>query len=304
MPAATEQTPLIQTVIVTPTRHRYHHNVLRRFCTIALGSTLVVILILFILPIRWPSGDSSGHSRASMPWSSLPSKTWPASDGITLEEVERILFETPSQEAVRDWSRYYASGPHLAGKNLSQAELTRDKWQEFGIDANIVAYDVYINYPVSHRLALLEKKSPDSGQTALNHEFQVSYECSLEEDVLEEDPTTGLENRVPTFHGYSASGNVTGQFVYVNFGTFADFQDLVDAGIALQGKIALAKYGHCFRGLKVRRAQQLGMIGVVLYSDPQEDGDITELNGYKPYPEGPAKNPSSVQRGSVQFLSK
>jgi N-acetylated-alpha-linked acidic dipeptidase len=30
---------------------------------------------------------------------------------------------------------------------------------------------------------------------------------------------------------------------------------------------------------------------------------MTELNGYKPYPNGPARNPSSVQRGSVQYLS-
>lgn len=45
------------------------------------------------------------------------------------------------------------------------------------------------------------------------------------------------------------------------------------------------------------------MVGVVIYSDPQEDGEMTELNGYKAYPNGPARNPSSVQRGSVEFLS-
>ena len=68
-------------------------------------------------------------------------------------------------------------------------------------------------------------------------------------------------------------------------------------------KIALAKYGVIFRGLKVKRAQELGMVGVVMYSDPQEDGEVTEENGYKTYPDGPARNPSSVQRGSTQYIS-
>ena len=30
---------------------------------------------------------------------------------------------------------------------------------------------------------------------------------------------------------------------------------------------------------------------------------MTVENGYKPYPEGPARNPTSVQRGSVQYIS-
>jgi N-acetylated-alpha-linked acidic dipeptidase len=132
---------------------------------------------------------------------------------------------------------------------------------------------------------------------------KVEYECSLEEDVLKEDKTTGLEDRIPTFHGYSASGNVTAPYVYVNFGTFQDFEDLIAANVSLKGKIALAKYGSIFRGLKVKRAQELGMVGVVMYSDPQEDGEVTEENGYKTYPDGPARNPSSVQRGSTQYIS-
>ena len=97
---------------------------------------------------------------------------------------------------------------------------------------------------------------------------------------------------------------MTAQYVYVNFGTYQDFEDLVNANITLEGKIAIAKYGGIFRGLKVKRAQELGMVGVVIYSDPQEDGEITEENGYEAYPNGPARNPSAIQRGSTQFLSK
>ena len=222
-----------------------------------------------------------------------------------------MLLETPKEEKAREWSQYYTAGPHLAGKNLSQAIWTRERWQDFGVEASITDYDVYINYPVGHRLALLEMKDKSKAGPAEEEQgvevekstYKVRYECSMEEDVLDEDPTSGLDNRIPTFHGYSASGNVMAQYVYVNRGTYEDFEDLVKANVSLKGKIALAKYGRIFRGLKVKRAQEMGMIGMVIYSDPEEDGEITEENGYKTYPDGPARNPSSVQRGSTQFLS-
>jgi len=82
-----------------------------------------------------------------------------------------------------------------------------------------------------------------------------------------------------------------------------DYQRLVDLGVNLKGNIALAKYGGTFRGLKVQYAQEQGMVAVLIYSDPGDDGDITEANGYAAYPAGPARNPSSVQRGTVMFLN-
>lgn len=45
------------------------------------------------------------------------------------------------------------------------------------------------------------------------------------------------------------------------------------------------------------------MVGILIYSDPGDDGEITEENGYDYYPNGPARHPHSVQRGSVLFLS-
>jgi N-acetylated-alpha-linked acidic dipeptidase len=297
----TERTPLIQTVRVAPARARYPHSTLRRFCSLALCSTLVIVVICFLVPFAvLPRGHDSISSY--LPWTQpFPHKAWPESEGIPYRDLQNILLSTPKESKAREWSQYYTAGPHLAGKNLSQAIWTQNLWEKFGVKSSIVAYDVYINYPVDHRLTLLRQKK--SGNYATKAEYKIEYECSLEEDVLEQDETTGLDDRIPTFHGYSASGNVTAPYVYVNFGTVRDFEDLVAANVSLKGKIALAKYGGIFRGLKVKRAQELGMVGVVMYSDPQEDGEVTEENGYKTYPDGPARNPSSVQRGSTQYIS-
>ncbi len=162
-----------------------------------------------------------------------------------------------------------------------------------GIEAEIVSYDCYINRPVDHRVALLEKAESKDAST-----WRVAFEASLTEDILDEDPTTGFAESIPTFHGYSASGNVTGPIVFINSGTYQDFEDLVRANVSLEGKIGIARYGGIFRGLKVKRAQELGMIGVLLYDDPGSDGKHTEENGYKQYPNGPARQASSVQRGT------
>ncbi|EFW99317.1 peptidase s8/s53 [Grosmannia clavigera kw1407] len=220
-----------------------------------------------------------------------------ASGGITPGELKEILLTTPSNDSAAEWLRYYTAGPHMAGQNYSQATWTRDRWTEWGAKSHITAYDLYLNRPVEHALSLLRPKATEPG------EWDVTFEASLEEDVLEADPTTGLADGVPTFHGYSASGNVTGPLVYVNYGTYEDYADLQRANISLEGAIAIARYGGIFRGLKVKRAQDLGAVGVLLYSDPGDDGEITEENGYAAYPDGPARQPSSVQRGSVQFLS-
>ena len=45
------------------------------------------------------------------------------------------------------------------------------------------------------------------------------------------------------------------------------------------------------------------MIGTVTYSDLGDGGTYTDENGEDPYPKEPARNPSSVKRGSTQFLS-
>jgi N-acetylated-alpha-linked acidic dipeptidase len=298
-----EQTPLLAVVRVEPRRPRYQHSTLRRFCTFTLSGALILVLVCFLLPVAFLP-DIRGSPSSYLPWAkSLPHQAWPSSDGMKYEELQRILLETPNEAEARKWSEYYTSGPHLAGKNLSQALWTKDRWVEFGVESSIVAYDIYINYPLDHRLVLLEVDSAGGDIEFAEKKHKIKYECSLEEVVLDEDYTTGLKDRIPTFHGYSASGNVTAPYVYVNFGSWQDFEDLLVANVSLKGKIAVAKYGHVFRGLKVKRAQELGMVGMVIYTDPQEDGNVTIVNGHKAYPDGPARNPSSVQRGSTQFIS-
>ncbi|KIW09181.1 uncharacterized protein PV09_00112 [Verruconis gallopava] len=312
-----ERTPLIAVVQVAPQRprRRYRHSGLRRCCTSILAAVLLMtvvafLLVLFIIPDCDQKHNKKKQNDVCIPKhplyrdnSKLRLFGAKEADGdLSYKKLLTILSATPREEKVREWSQYYTSGPHLAGKNLSMAEWTRDRWKEFGINqTEIIPYNVYINYPLGHRLALLERQN--STET-VDDAWSVAFEARLEEDVLKDDPTSGRDDRIMTFHGYSASGNVTGQYVYVNYGTYYDFEDLIAANVSLKGKIAVARYGGVFRGLKVKRAEELGMIGCIIYSDPGDDGNVTKDQGYKAYPDGPARNPSSVQRGSVQDISQ
>ncbi|KAI1761359.1 glutamate carboxypeptidase [Hypoxylon sp. FL1150] len=207
-----------------------------------------------------------------------------------LTPEENTLVKAISNTTISEWSYYYTHGAHLAGQNLTMAEWTADRWRENGWNSSIVSYDVFLKNPISKSLSL----------TYSNGSI---YQPFLAEAVLEQDDTTGYPNRIPTFHGYSASGSADAEFVYIGRGQQSDFARLIELGVPLEGRIALSKYGGPFRGLKVKNAQENGMIGVILFTDTSDDGDITEANGYAAYPDGPARNPSAVQRGSVQFLS-
>lgn len=130
------------------------------------------------------------------------------------------------------------------------------------------------------------------------------WEANLVELSDETDPEAGKYfDDVPTFHGLSRGGDVTGKLVDGNYCTQEDYGKLVDNNVDLEGAIVMCRYGGIFRGLKVKGGEELGAAGVLVYSDPRDDGTVTVENGYLPYPYGPARNPTSVQRGSVQYLS-
>jgi hypothetical protein len=161
---------------------------------------------------------------------------------ITEDEAEHIILNSPSPGYIRNQSQLYTSGPHLAGKNITQATYTRDLWESYGIHTEIEEYEVLLNYPISHRLALLDGDD-------------IKYEAGLREDIIPEDPTSADPDAVPTFHGYSANGNVTGELVYANFGHIDDFRLLEKKGVSVSGKVVIVRYGSTFRGLKVKAAQ-------------------------------------------------
>ncbi|OTA95903.1 hypothetical protein M434DRAFT_28399 [Hypoxylon sp. CO27-5] len=209
---------------------------------------------------------------------------------LSQEDAERLIVDIPEIETLRAWSKLYSAKPHLAG-DLEHAERIRDLWRSYGIPTELKRYDVLQNFPRHSALKLHREDG------------SIAFNASLVEDEVAEDPTSSPQNGLPAFFGFGAHGTVHGELVYANFGTLSDFQLLESRGISIKSKIVICKYSKVFRGLKVRAAERFGAIGVIMYNDPQEDGEYTAKNGYEPYPHGPARHPKSIQRGSVDFFS-
>ncbi|HEX9427440.1 MAG TPA: M28 family metallopeptidase, partial [Candidatus Polarisedimenticolia bacterium] len=200
--------------------------------------------------------------------------------------AEGVMLATPTPERERAWLRALTEEPHVAGtpEDRKTAEYVRDRLAELGLKTEMVSYDVLLNYPKSVSLRLLKPEPAD---------------LSLREAGVRRDKDSFSETAFPAFHGYGASGKAAGQVVYVNYGTREDFERLESMGLSVDGRIALVRYGKVFRGLKVKEAQARGAKGVLIYSDPEDDGYMKGDT----FPDGPMRPASSLQRGSVQFLS-
>jgi len=175
--------------------------------------------------------------------------------------------------------------PHHLGSAGSKAvaENILAQFKQYGWDAQIESYQVLFPTP---KTRVLEMTAPGV------------YKALLKEPALKEDATSNQEGQLPTYNCWSADGDVTAELVFVNYGVPTDYETLEKLGIDVKGKIVIAKYGHSWRGIKPKIAQEHGAIGCIIYSDPQDDG----YGAGDVYPKGAFKNEFGVQRGSIMDM--
>ena len=200
--------------------------------------------------------------------------------------AEKTFLAVPDPKLARKHLQVLTSAPHVAGspEDRRTAEYVLSQYRAAGLDASIQEYKVWMGLPLDIRVDIVEPADV------------VMHGPSPErvsEDPFQKDPRI-----LPAFNEYSASGDVTAEVVYANYGRPQDFKKLRDMGVDLKGKIVIVRYGENFRGVKAALAEQNGAAGVLIYSDPWDDGyfrgDV--------YPKGPWRPATGVQRGSVQYL--
>jgi N-acetylated-alpha-linked acidic dipeptidase len=205
---------------------------------------------------------------------------------------DAAFLPVPDAKLAGEHLKTLTASPHWASsqQDYATAVYVADKFKAAGLATQIVPYKVLLNKPVKISIEAFNAKGEKlmTGPTAEHVDPQKHGG-----DPFQDDP-----NIFPAFNGSSPSGDVTGEVVYANYGNLADFKKLASLGVNIKDKIVLVRYGSNFRGVKVYLAQKYGAKGVLIYSDPADDGyyrgDI--------YPKGPYRPESGVQRGSVQFL--
>ena len=56
------------------------------------------------------------------------------------------------------------------------------------------------------------------------------------------------------------------KLVYVNYALYGDFLAVARAGVSVEGRLVIAKFGRGFRGDKVQNAQRFKAAGIILYT--------------------------------------
>jgi N-acetylated-alpha-linked acidic dipeptidase len=203
--------------------------------------------------------------------------------------VEEKFLAVPDASLAGQELKTLTAAPHLAAtpEDRKTAEYVAQKFRAAGLETEIVPFRVLLNWPKAVKVEAWD----ESGKQLMSGPTREH----VDGDPFENDPRV-----VMPFNGSSASGDVTAEVVYANYGRLEDFKELEAQHIDLHGKIVICRYGANFRGVKVYLAEQRGAAGVLIYSDPQDDGY------YKgdPWPIGPWRPETGVQRGSVQYLFK
>jgi N-acetylated-alpha-linked acidic dipeptidase len=226
-----------------------------------------------------------------------------------LDRNSQIFMSAVSAAGAKGVLQTLTRRPHIAGSNhdYDTALFVKQQFESFGFDdVQLEVYKTLLNRPLERSVQLL-----DSNDSPL-------FSCSLTEPPVPEDPTSNDPDSVLPFHGFSPAGgaprlatllslfvlmyshtisyiDAKGELVYANYGRYEDYLWLDARNISLRNKIVIVKYGKGFRGNKVKLAQDRSAIGVLIYSDPADDG----AKRGPVFPQGPWRPPRGVQRGSI-----
>jgi len=197
---------------------------------------------------------------------------------------EARFLELPSSDSFREHLRIITANPHPTG-SAAQVEVGHylaRSMKAAGFAVREHPYDVYL---------------PQLTDDVEAHIVTpVALRLNNREAAHPEDRFSGHPELLNGWNAFSGSGDVTGEVVYANYGTRADYRALDSLGISLEGKIVVARYGGNFRGYKVLFAEERGAAGVIMFNDaPEVEEDA--------YPQGPMLSGEIIQRGSVLTLN-
>ena len=199
-------------------------------------------------------------------------------------DLEKRFRDSVSADELGKFHATLTREPHMAGtdESLIVAERIKQALADAGLSVETFEYQAYLSYaksiavdliaPVAQKLRVTEPASP------------------LDRDTKH--PKLG-----PGFVAYSASGDVTAPVVYVNYGLPDDYAQLAAHHVDVRGKLVIARYGHSHRAVKLHTAQEAGAAGILIYSDPADDGFVRG----ETWPKGYWRTADQIQRGNGKY---
>jgi N-acetylated-alpha-linked acidic dipeptidase len=199
-------------------------------------------------------------------------------------DLEQRFRAGVSADEIGAFHKMVTRRPHMAGTDGGRdvAEYIKRALADAGLDVELIEYQAYLSFPRSvavdivapraERLRITEPPSPIDRDT--------------------QNATLG-----PGFVAYAASGDVTSPVVYVNYGLPDDYAQLALRDVDVRGKLVIARYGRSHRAVKLHTAEQQGAAGIILYSDPADDGFVRG----ETWPKGYWRTKDQIQRGNGKY---
>ncbi|WP_157420268.1 M28 family peptidase [Actinomadura kijaniata] len=234
---------------------------------------------------------ATGFATAATLVAAPPAAAAPATDNAPIagftprnatlqRKLEKAFGAVPTASKARALDRELASEPGLAATTGDRRRVDRivRELRSYGLKPEVRTYYTYLSQPRRIKVEMTAPRRVDLPVKERRRPWQKDF-----------------QHVIPGHNGMSPDGRVEGEVVYANYGRPEDFALLEKSGISVKGKIVLARYGAVFRGVKPREAARRGARGVLIYSDPADDG----FTRGKVYPEGPWRAADGIQRGSV-----
>ncbi|XP_040267546.1 putative N-acetylated-alpha-linked acidic dipeptidase isoform X2 [Bufo bufo] len=178
-------------------------------------------------------------------------------------KYSRQLHQEIQAEEIHKNLQFFSSRPHIAGSFQEEEVLVKyihNTWKSSLHGSKIYNYTALLSYPNASDPNYVSILSADGVESDLSAKV---------EKILSPDQNDSTV--VNPFNAYSPPGVIVGDPVYVNYGKVEDFHYLTqDLAMNLTGTVAIARYGHIFRGDKVNNAEMFGCAGMILYSDPAD----------------------------------
>jgi N-acetylated-alpha-linked acidic dipeptidase len=229
-------------------------------------------------------------------WTLLPAREKPEGPRVPLgfspetfreqSRWEKRFLSLPDAARCRRYLRQLTREPHVAGTpgDRRVTEFIFEEFRRAGLNPEIVEYRVLLSYPLSVEVHL---SAPEHVRLA------------NPEPPIPGDPDTRVADpmaRVP-WNAYSPSADLDRPVVYVNYGRAEDYERLEKLGVSVKEKLVLLRYFRGYRGGKSLEAERRGAAGIILFSDPVEDGVVKG----PVYPRGPWGPKGHFQRGAVVY---
>jgi len=241
----------------------------------------IILILSFIFPPLSGSSKSAGPSKDVS-----PAAIFGFRNSAEEAALESRFLAVPDPKLAEEHLRILTQAPHIAGspEDKATADYVANKFREAGLETEIVEYRVWMNYPAEISVDVTAPPGVTMHGPTREH---------VSSDPYQDDPRV-----VMPYNSMSPSGDVEAEVIYANYGSPEDYRKLEQMKVDVRGRIALVRYGQNFRGVKTFVAQEHGAAGVILYSDPADDG---WKRGDK-YPQGPWRPDTGVQRGSIGYM--